>query len=141
MHGRLHPASISTREAATSGGARATAVVHVAAVGRRSVGRRDGRLHPAFALPSNPSTREISPRVLAYILSRCHVRSLLRPLTHALVARYLVISFLSINRYCAPICLLFCPAERWIKYEIHERSIVRKASPGFVEVPLNLCDT
>ena len=120
----LLPASVSTCAATTPGGARAAAVVHVAIIGRRSVGRGDGRLRPAFALPSNLSTREISPRVLAYIISRCHVRSLLRPLTHALVARYLVISFLRINRYCAPICLLFCPAERWIKYEIRERSIV-----------------
>ncbi|KAM3300569.1 hypothetical protein ACQJBY_041543 [Aegilops geniculata] len=77
MHGRLHPASISTRAAATPGGARAAAVVHGAGVGRRSVGRRDDRLRPAFALPSiHPSDQSVCPR--------------LRPLTHALVSGYLL---------------------------------------------------
>ncbi|EMS53477.1 hypothetical protein TRIUR3_00676 [Triticum urartu] len=77
MHGRLHPASISTRAAATPGGARAAAVVHGAGVGRRSVGRRDGRLRPSFALPSiHPSDQSARPR--------------LRPLTHALVSGYLL---------------------------------------------------
>ena len=68
MHGRLHPASISTRAAATPGGARAAVVVHGAIVGRRSVGRRDGRLRPAFALPSIHA-RNQSPRPRLHPLS------------------------------------------------------------------------
>ncbi|KAM3293593.1 hypothetical protein ACQJBY_036876 [Aegilops geniculata] len=46
MHGRLQPASISTRAAATTGGARAATVVHGAGVGRRSLAAR-----PTISLP------------------------------------------------------------------------------------------
>lgn len=122
MHGRLHPASISTRAAATPEELKPHPwSTSPSSAGGAWVAEMAGSVQLSRC---RPSTRDTSPRVLTYILSRCHTHSLFRPLTHVLVAGYLVISFLSINRYCAPTCLLFCPAERWIKYEIRERSIV-----------------
>ena len=87
MHGRLHPASISTRAAATPEELKPHPwSTSPSSAGGAWVAEMAGSVQLSRC---RPSTRDTSPRVLTYILSRCHTHSLFRPLTHVLVAGYL----------------------------------------------------